>query len=505
MRIRELMNLLLATIASLLLLQPAFGQAAPPEKPGTVFVFNRHTDGFENNAEGFVWHSLGLLDAQGRPGRVQPNGSITDGSGAVLGSVIVDPASNAVVGYRSKDGGTEAYNVSGGWTADQAWLRVAANGTFRIVKHGGSYVDDEAVRHNGGGIMLDNGRTYDGFIDRGSGGRGTDAGYLDPTGTNPSGAYELTPRPGADISLVIDGCYTARDPDGAGDETSVVVSALGVTGAANATGHVPEVIAQIAPNVAGTPAQIAAAQAALFRAAGAANFRNKDGSVDMNNVALWISSVPFADQYAKASAVIAGSGATLLIGYSLAEGGPGPAGDEVIRYGRVTRLGSWSEDAGSYRYGYDEQTDDLTASVLIKAGGLPQDAYLSLLQLPELPVSAPADTLLVSGIFDFRHLGIEIDLGVEALTYEIDVLEGLAADPVPYLLMTSEGGDYRYWSPLKDYLSSPGMMRADSSRIGVVAVFGQVPEPPSILLTATLLLALAGLRRKTASNDAARG
>jgi hypothetical protein len=30
MCIRELMNLLLATVASLLLLQPAFGQAAPP-------------------------------------------------------------------------------------------------------------------------------------------------------------------------------------------------------------------------------------------------------------------------------------------------------------------------------------------------------------------------------------------------------------------------------------------------------------------------------------------
>lgn len=503
MRSRNLMKLLLSIVASALLLQPAFGQPAPPEKPGTVFVFNRNTDGFENNAEGFVWHSLGLLDSRGRPGSVQANGSITDGSGNVLGSTIVDPATNAVVGYRSKDGNTEAYNVSDGATADQAWQRVAASGTFRIVKHGAAYVDDAKVRHNGGGIMLDNGQIYDGFVDKGSGKSGTGSGYLDLQQANPSGAYELTPRPGANISLVIDGCYTANDPDGAGgDEKPVTVSAHGVTGAANATGHVPEVIARISAVVAGTPAQKAAAYAALFEAAGAANFRNKDGSVDMNNVALWISSLPFTDQYARASAAIAASGATMQIGYSLVEGGPGPAGDDASRYGRITQMGDWLADAGLYRYGYDEQTDDLTASMLINAGGLPQDTYLSLHQLAELPVSAPANTLLVSGIFDFRYLGMDIDLGVPALNYEIDVLDDIATDLVPYLLLTSEGGDYRYWSPIENYVWSPGMMQAVSNRIGVVAVFGQVPEPSSIVLTATLLLALAGLHRRTAPKAA---
>jgi hypothetical protein len=161
--------ILVAGVIALLIL-PAYGLSTS-QQPSTVFVYNGTRDTFNNNAQGYIWQQLGLLDANGRPGTVQGN-NIVDGSGNVLGSVIRD-AGGTIIGYRNAAGTMEAY------------------------EHGVRYTDKDGHTHNGGGIQLDNGQIYDGF------GEGTGVGY--------NGPYTLTARSGVSITVNANGCYTSND------------------------------------------------------------------------------------------------------------------------------------------------------------------------------------------------------------------------------------------------------------------------------------------------------
>lgn len=213
--------------------------------PLSVFVYNKHNDGFDNIAEGFIWQSLGLVDANGKPGTIQRDGTIKDDRGNVLGQVLLDVTERHIIGYRSADGTREAYNVSArNITTDEAWLRVANNGTFRIIKHGGRFVRGGVLP--GGGMMLDNGLMYDGFTNRNNQDQGTRGGSINPFTGRPNGAYPLTPRPGANVTFIADGCNTAFDPDGPGRPmTSVTASAANVPGVGAVQGHVPLVYGNI--------------------------------------------------------------------------------------------------------------------------------------------------------------------------------------------------------------------------------------------------------------------
>jgi hypothetical protein len=458
-------------------------------QPTTVFVYNRATDTFNNNAEGFIWQSLGLLDANGKPGTIQPNGNITGAGGKVLGTATRNAAGN-VVSLRSLDGTKEAFNVSGGATTNQAWNRVANNGTLHILKHGANYHENN-VTHNGGGLHLDNGQIFDGFTTLGGGGTGTGVRYTDDNG-NASGPYGLTSRPGAGIKLKADCCWSANDPDGPGVQTSVTKSGEGVTGVGSTEGNTGIVDAKLEFKVSGPPQAVAKAEAALRDAAKKAGFKNKDGTVDNNNVGQWISSLPFDKQHSTAADTIKDTGATIELKYKTeaATSLRGPP-TEVLPFGNA-----------NFRYAYLENTTELSAAVLIEPGDLLQRTIFQIIQLGELPAEAPEDTELTSGIFDFRHRGIEPPLG-GPLDFELTVV----GDPdliAPFLF------DGVGWTQLVDFTVADDTLTVTTERVGILAAFETVPAPSTVWLFATgaavagflVRARVAGRRRRSARSSA---
>jgi hypothetical protein len=263
-------------------------------------VFNGNTDGFNNNAQGYIWQQMGLLDANGRPATRQGN-NLVDSGGNVVGSVIL--SGTTVIGYRNAAGTMECYDVSAGATTAQAWGRVANNGELHIIKHGASYEEPPGTPHEGGGIQLDGGEVRDGFAPQPPGGTGTGVGYGDADG--PNGAYPLTPRPGAKITVNVNSCWSAKDPDDGGPQRSVTDSAGDVPGVGATEGHQGRVQTRLHLELTGgTPAQRQAAWKALIAAARAAGFRNPDGHTGRNEVALWLSSLSFLSQYSTAQKII---------------------------------------------------------------------------------------------------------------------------------------------------------------------------------------------------------
>jgi hypothetical protein len=271
--------------------------AAQATTPTTVFVYNGIpiTDTFNNNAQGYIWQQLGLLDANGRPGTVKGN-NVVDGSGNVLGSVITGTGGK-IIGYRNAAGTMESYDVSAGATMTQSWNRVASTGTLHIIKHGAYLTGEDGEPRYGGGIQLDNGKTYDGF-DIPGGGAGTGAGYWENGASAPNGPYRLPPRPGANITVNVNSCWSSNDPDGEGPQKSVTDSAAGVPGVGATQGHDGKVETRLQIRLSGgTAAQQRAAWRALKAAARAAGFRDSDGNTGFNEVARWLSSLSFQTQY----------------------------------------------------------------------------------------------------------------------------------------------------------------------------------------------------------------
>lgn len=281
-------RLALIVVVLAVCMQPAAGISALAQA-ATVYVYSSRTDGFNNAAQGYVWQDLGLLDANGQPGTVQGD-NVVDQQGNVLGSVIRSSPGGPIIGYRNADGSREAYDVNAGATVAQAWNRVAYGGIFHVVMHGGYSIDNQGTQHNGGGIILDGDRFYAGF------GGGTGAPFGVP--------YPLPARPGSNINVLANACYSNADPDGGGAQTSVTQSAQTVPGVSLTMGHDGVVYAQTTIEIVGTPYQEFWAWFALAMAAYRAGVRDSEGLTGIYEAARWIASLPFQNQYRQAQQIV---------------------------------------------------------------------------------------------------------------------------------------------------------------------------------------------------------
>jgi hypothetical protein len=294
----------IAAVAFLSASHPALADATIRQ----VFVYNggannegHANDIFTGGAQGWIMQQMGLLGPQGQYPTVNGN-NVESPAGTVRGTVLRD-ANNNIIGYQSADGKTRAYNIDTSATMRDAWNAVANNGTITVAKHG---------QTGGGGITLDGGRMYDGFRPTGGGGAGTGAG-------NPAGPYDLPGRPGANITINLNGCYTSHDPDGG--TGSVTGSAGGVPGVGATSGN--DGVIYKGPNIGlmGTDAQIAAAEAALNRCAERSGLRDENG--DPVDGAGWAARQPMPRQHQAIADCIAGTGATFELTYEKSEQGDG--------------------------------------------------------------------------------------------------------------------------------------------------------------------------------------
>lgn len=470
-----------AVLFAALLYQPA----AADSLPSTVFCFDHEPDVFDSCAEGLVWQNLGLLDANGQPGTINAAGQIVDGTGNVLGSAIKNGTGD-VIGYKSSDGSKEAYNLSAGATADQAWQRVAVGGTFHVIKHGAEDTNPDGSKHLGGGVVLDGGRPYDGFKDAGSDGVGTGSGYTDPTTGTPDGAYPLTPRPDAGITMILNDCYSMHDPDGAGDETSATDSAKHVTGVdpTKVTGHENAANAGLSfAYVGGTLAQQNAAQAKLIAAARKAGFVNKDKKVTNTEIASWLESLPFDQQYSTLQSTIAGTGATIKLTYAKAEvTGPSPTGGALPGH-HTHPLMVRPDLSQPFLYTYDDFDGDTSVSLVIQPGSIVGTTWFHITQLGLLPGPAPAGMRLASGAYDFRYLAVNQTLvGTETVTLR---LFGAPSASLPFVFLAGD------WRPLPYLPSTSSEMVISTPVLGPIAAFEPIP-PPFTASDTTRALAISG-------------
>jgi hypothetical protein len=473
-RARTIRRALLFAVASVALCSDAIVLA----QPGTVYAYNRRTSRFDNNGEGFIWQSMGLLEPNGRPGTVQAGtNNIVNSGGQQMGSVIRDNGGN-IIGYSNLNGDTEAYNLSGGATGNQAWRRVGNGGTFNWLKHGAKRLPQQGAGGAevfGGGIMGDSGLIYDGFA-RAGGGAGTGCGYTNGQG-DPTGPCRLTPRPGANITFNANGCFTSIDPDGAGPETSVQASAQAIPGVAAATGQPGVMNNTVQVTLGGTAQQQAAGWRALRDRARAQGFLDNQGQPSVGD---WIASLPFPDQWATANAVIANTGATPNLQYGSGPGGPPQAGGCEAVPVQAT------PDSGPYIYGYDEPFDGLGAWLYLEPGDLARTSIFHLRQLGESLGLPPPEHWLASGIVDFRFQDID-----PALASSVDValqfyLENPSDAVTPYWF---DGGA---WQAITDFAVDDypvPSVRFQTTHLGPLAVFA-IPEPASLSL---LLIGAAAL------------
>lgn len=195
----------LLTLSGVLTLNALFAQFE------MVYAYNDDpSDKFNNNAKGYIFQQLGLLDANGAPlNPIPPGQEIKDGGGNVIG-------------YKNAAGTQAVYNLNA-TTAEVAWQATSNNGTLHIIKHG-AWQEVDGAAQEGGGIQLDGGNTYDGFEG------GTGSGYGAP--------YPLGNRPGANIKVILNSCWSSKDPDGpTGPGTSVTSSTSGEPGVGSVEGH----------------------------------------------------------------------------------------------------------------------------------------------------------------------------------------------------------------------------------------------------------------------------
>jgi len=380
-----------------------------PQMPMTVYVFNGTGDGFDYNAQALIWQRLGLLNDDGSPGTIQDNGNITNSDGDVVGMTITDGDGN-IIGYRNADGTAEGYDISADSddaTLDNAWQRVADNGTIEIIKHGASYAEDDGmggtVERDGGGQQVDDGKVYDGYKS-GATGAGTGVGYACPAppGEQPdaAGAYCLTPRPGAGITFNANGCHTSNDPDPGNDDIGPVTdSAEGVEGVGAATGNDGVIIAGVAYTLKGTAKQKQAAQNALEAEAGRTGHRNDDDTVDAENVADYISDLPFNTRWQTLKDLLGPTGASINLTYSKMPKGDGAGGNSTCPI-QVTPSPGFTE------YLQDVDPTVLNTALIIPPFAVIEPELFHIVQLSQIP-PLPPDLFLGSGCFDYRLLQIE--------------------------------------------------------------------------------------------------
>lgn len=462
-------------------LTTALTTAAHAQPPSTVYAYNTTRDGYDANAQGIAWTEMGLVDANGQPATPRADGKMVDANGNVVGSVITDN-NNRVIGYRNQDGTRACYNLSGGATANQAWKAVSKNGTFEIFKHGAAIRKPHGPPQTGGGITLDDGQVYDGFIETGGGGSGTGTGYArDDNPLQEAGAYELDARDGDDITVKLSACWSSHDPDGDGPQKSVVQTFLenvpgAKTGAVSGPSGIQDAACGI--NRSGTEEQMDAAEAKLSAAAkeaGCVNAATKEG--DYLN---WVNSLPFTTRYAKVQETVAGTGATVTLEYSRGDEPEAPA------YSNPTQVEPL--DPGQSTIIDLLNTDGIISTELeIGEGDISHPVTFHLRQLGELPGDIPETMIVASGIFDYRYNGYDPDLA-DDVTVWLDLISDLDYEgAIPYLF----DEDTQTWlamDPSNYVLHDAAQPRLEimTDQLGIITAL--VPEPATLSL-----LALAGL------------
>ena len=362
--------------------------------PTTVFVYNKKPNNdlndFDSNAFGFILQELGLLDAFGKPNITEAN-TIRDAGGNVIG-------------YKSSDGTKEAYDVNANVTTDDAWKRVANGGMLHIIKHGALRLD--LIDFEGGGIVLDKDDVFDGFMPVGGTTTGTGAGYVnDPN--HLSGPYPLTPRPGANITLNLNGCWTSRDPDGAGPVKPVtatggdvpgVGSTLGVPGVENT-----EVIVDV---VGGDPNTNKAAKERLREHARKQGFPPKppDGPQPPTtdaDIVRYVKSLPVETRNDTVQKVL-DSGVPpvvrIKLTYRKRQAAPPPRPRAVQQPRQVPPSGGDME----FDYNNGDLPQLIAATMHIPAGSLAWPEIFLISMQGELPLPPPAPLVLASGAFFFE-------------------------------------------------------------------------------------------------------
>jgi len=413
------------TLVALILLgiqlQASGGTPARAQKPDKVYVFNSSPplliptpylfipvfdcDGFQNNSEGYSWSQLGLLDNNGKPGKIQAlSFDILDDFGIKIGEVIREGSlpTGKIVGYRSLDGTKEAYNVSiGGFTTNQAWNRVKAGGELEIITHGGWRDTNKDGEVNAGdtfgGIRLDGRRLYGGFREMGTSGGGTN--FRPP--------YEFDGRPGDNITLKLTTCWSSRESDnGEGFARSVSASALNVPGVIAAPGYEGMVTVPIFIELWG---EFQKAMNALEAAAVCSGY-TKD---PRNDVCKWLSDLPFQLKYQLAKQIIddkVGKDKTLI---KLTYTTPYQQNSVTSLYftectdghSHPQRIDS---DGGIVSLGTRARLDFPSGAVLTTTIVHPKQIAI----LTGIPL--PGDSL-IAGIFDFMAPDEPVDLAVPAV------------------------------------------------------------------------------------------
>lgn len=444
--------------------------------PTTVFVYNHNPgDVFEDNAEGFIWQQLGLLDAHGAP--ISP----------IPESQIIRDGANNIIGYRSFDGTKEAYNVNSSATTAQAWQRVAAGGELHIIKHGLHTTDGAGAPLEGGGLQLDGGEPYDGF------GAGTGMGYARSDGTG--GPYSLPARPGADITINANGCYTSHDPDADGTRTSVTDSAAGVDGVGSTQGHDGMVYTKCYFGLqGGTPAQQTAALEALRAAARAAGFPpaptdgSPRGATTNDDIGNWINSLPFATRHATVQATIDAvvqpvGTVTVNLTYSKSETAPGGGGGGF----HMCPLQLSELVDGTVTYVYAEQFQALTVDVEI--GDLVMPASFLVDALGELPAAPPATDQLASGVFDVGTIN------GDPLQADVDITFGYYGNPNAVEVLRYDPNAGAWTAPLGTVIidSTAHVVTISTTTMGVYAVFAPAAGIPAVSTWGLVVMTLCAL------------
>jgi hypothetical protein len=202
----------------------------------------------------------------------------------------------------------------------------------------------------------------------------------------------------------------------------------------------------------------------------------------------YISSLPFQDQFTSLLDIVTGLGTGWTLRYAKDDHlGPGGCdGCENHRFGLPTLVDHLLN--ANFVYTFPEPGEWLSASLIIEPGDLIAPTWFLIDQLAVFPAPAPNGTHLVSGMFDFRNLGIE-PLLAHPLDYRLS-FNGDPARTLPYLF------DGSGWLPIADFHVEGDELIFASNRVVPIAAFETVPEAPVLMLWLTALALLAWSRSR---------